>query len=88
MHELHTPYGRHLPLFPTLYGRPDYPLTEDRIEREVERLVDRADAAFMAGRASQEEYDAWNIALNRWIRQMHTFAQISAMGLTMELEAI
>lgn len=87
MHD-HTPYGRHLPLFPTLYSRPDFPLTEDRIEREVERLVDRADAAFMAGKATQAEYDAWNIALNRWARQMYQFAKLTASNLSIMLEAV
>lgn len=82
------PYGRNLPLFPVLHHMPDYPLTEDRIEREVERLVDRADAAFMAGRASQDEYDRWNAALNRWARQMHLFSRLTASDVFIELEAM
>lgn len=58
-----SPYGDHLPIFPTLYGK----LSEDRLERIVERLVDRADHHFLAGRATQAQYDAWMKALDRWI---------------------
>lgn len=55
-------YGS-LPMFPCL----DYaPITEDRIERAVERLVDCADAQFMAGKATQAQYDAWSRQLSAW----------------------
>lgn len=62
-----SPYGDHLPIFPMLNA----PYTEERIERAVERLVDRADTAFMAGKATQEQYDAWNAALNKWANRQH-----------------
>lgn len=66
---MQNPYGDRLPIFPHLA----MPYTEDHIERVVERLVDRADAAFMAGKATQEQYDAWHKALNAWSdRQYHT----------------
>lgn len=75
-----------LPMFPVLYHRPDYPLSEDRIEREAERLIDRADAAFLAGRATQEQYDLWNIALNRWTREHYAYLrarqEVAATGWT------
>lgn len=56
---LHSPYGGYLPIFPTLYGA-----TEDKVERVVEQLTNRADAHFMAGRATQAQYDDWTKALD------------------------
>jgi hypothetical protein len=62
------PYGRHLPIFPCL----DYaPLTDARIERAAERLVDRADALFMSGDATLDQYDAWFKRLNEWIDEQY-----------------
>ena len=58
------PYGQ-LPLFPTLYDYPN-PITEERIERAVERIVDVADRQFTAGKATQEQYKVWNAALTEW----------------------
>jgi hypothetical protein len=60
--EHEAPYGRHLPLFPWFKQAP----TEETLEREVERLVNVADAHFMAGRATQEQYDGWVRALDTW----------------------
>ena len=54
-------YGK-LPLFPALYG----PLSEERIERMVERLTDIGDAIFMRGDATCEQYAAWVKQLNRY----------------------
>jgi hypothetical protein len=59
---MQSPYGDHLPMFPTFYDRP----SEDKLERTIERLTDRADAAFMAGKATQAQYDAWTRALSNW----------------------
>lgn len=42
-----------------------YP-SDEALEGAIERLVDRADALFLAGRATQEQYDAWMRELNRW----------------------
>ena len=39
-------------------------MTEDQIERWVERHMDSLDAALMAGRLSQREYDQRCAALN------------------------
>lgn len=55
-------YGEHLPIFPTFVVTPD----EARLERVVERLMDVGDAALMAGKATQAQYDRWVIALYRW----------------------
>lgn len=62
------PYGQHLPIFPCL----DYaPITAERIERTVERLVDRADREYMNGRATAEQYDAWQRALTVWANDQY-----------------
>lgn len=68
-------YGQHLPIFPHLgYDV----ITEERIERAVEHLYNRADRSLMNGKATQEQYDAWSSALSRWsddqydkIREVH-----------------
>lgn len=70
-----NPYGAHLPVFPAFYSWPSNPLTESRIEAAVERVVDCADKAFLAGKATQEQYDRWNVALNAWIRE--SYAQVA-----------
>lgn len=57
-----SPYGEHLPIFPTI----STPLAEEKVERVVERLIDRADTAFLAGLATQSQYDAWSRRLNEW----------------------
>lgn len=41
-------------------------LTADQIERRVERETDKIDAAFMAGRLSQAEYDTEMKSLSEW----------------------
>lgn len=67
-----SPFGDHLPIFPTIYASPSNPVTEDRIERTVERLTDCADRALMDGKATQEQYDRWNVALNNWTREYYS----------------
>lgn len=64
-----SPYGDYLPIFPTIYASPSNPVTEDRIERTVERLTDYADKAFLSGKATQEEYERWIVALDDWARE-------------------
>lgn len=41
-------------------------MTEDQVERRVERMVDLLDAAFMRGDFTQEEYDARMKAVDEW----------------------
>ena len=41
-------------------------MTEDQIERQVSRRIDRYDAAFMAGRLDQSAYDALMCEVNVW----------------------
>lgn len=57
-----SPYGESLPIFPCFYHAP----TEDRLECIIERLTDRADNAFLQGKATQAQYDAWTKALSIW----------------------
>ena len=64
-------YGN-LPVFPCL----DYaPITVDRIERVIENLSDRADAKFLNSDITQEQYDAWNKALNLWADKQYAKAR-------------
>lgn len=42
------------------------PLTEDQIERAVERSTDRLDAAFLDGKMTKEAYDANCAAISEW----------------------
>ncbi len=44
-------------------------MTEDQIERKVERAMDRLDARFMSGRLSQAEYDREVVILDKWASQ-------------------
>ena len=53
-------YGS-LPMFPSLYTQ-----NEERIERAAEHLMDNADAQLMSGAVTQEQYDRWTKALDRW----------------------
>ncbi len=61
-------YGNHLPIFPTFYSAP----TEERLEFVIERLMDNADRAFLAGKATRAEYDAWAKALDAWASKVET----------------
>jgi hypothetical protein len=46
-------------------------LTADQIERKVERAIDALDRAFLAGRLSQEAYDAEIVAWDKWADQQY-----------------
>ena len=64
---LDSPYGMHLPIFPACdIDKP----TEDRLERIIERLMDRTDKALLSGKATQVQYDAWIKALNNWAKSV------------------
>ena len=65
---LTSPYVDHLPIFPNL----DYsPISEDRIERTVERMFDRADATLLAGKATQDQYNKWTARLADWADEQY-----------------
>lgn len=57
-----APFGAHMPIFLAF----EEPITEARFETVVERLCNAADAAYMAGKATTEQYHAWYIALVEW----------------------
>lgn len=65
-----------LPMFPTLYA----PVSEERIERTTERLMDVADHVLMKGDVSQSQYDAWCKALNRWTDDYYHAARFTKFG--------
>ncbi len=54
------------------------PMTEDQIERHVERKVDRLDAAFMAGRLTQTEYNEGHREIARWADVEYRFRRTAA----------
>lgn len=41
-------------------------MSEDQIERHVERSIDRYDAAFLSGKIDQAAYDALMREINVW----------------------
>ena len=43
-------------------------MTEEQIERHVERQMDAADHAFMLGRINQSQYDGRVAAIDEWAR--------------------
>lgn len=51
-------------------------MTEDQIERHVETLTDRLDAAFLAdnSKMTQDQYDAEIKAINDWAEYMYVRA--------------
>ncbi len=51
------------------------PMTEDQIERAVERKTDGLDARFMARKLTQAEYDAEHRAIARWADTQYRFRQ-------------
>lgn len=46
-------------------------MTEDQIERKVERMTDKLDAALMNNQMTQQEYDAEMKALDLWTVQQY-----------------
>jgi hypothetical protein len=46
-------------------------LTEDQIERRVERAMDALDARLMAGSLTQAEYDHEVMILDKWASQQY-----------------
>jgi hypothetical protein len=46
-------------------------LTDEQIERRVEKATDRLDARFMAGRISQNTYDAAQRGLAAWAAERY-----------------
>jgi len=55
-----------LPEFPIYIDRP----TDDRLERDCERLMNRADSLLLSGKVTQNEYDDWTHDLDEWLRSV------------------
>ncbi len=53
-------------------------MTEDQIERKVERAIDVLDRLFLAGKVSQEAYDAEIVAWDKWADQQYRHAKTIA----------
>jgi hypothetical protein len=51
------------------------PMSEEQIERHVERMVDRLDRAFLAGEFGQIEYNKQMHEINRWADVEYRFRQ-------------
>jgi hypothetical protein len=49
-------------------------MTEDQIERAVERKYDRIDAQLMAGKLTQAEYDFEHKCIMRWAEDRYAGA--------------
>lgn len=49
-------------------------MTEEQIERSVERKMDALDARLMAGKLTQSEYDAEVSGLHDWATRLETGA--------------
>ena len=50
-------------------------MTEDHIERTVERRINELDRAFMNGALSQEEYDRRITKIDQWASQQYRYAE-------------
>lgn len=50
-------------------------MTEDQIERRVERMVDHLDALLLAGELSQRDYDSNMRDLDRWAEAQYAAAR-------------
>lgn len=48
-------------------------LTEEQIERAVERMIDRLDATYMAHKITHEEYDATMKIITEWADKEYRF---------------
>lgn len=44
-------------------------MTEDQIERAVERMIDKADKKFLSGEMTDTEYDMEISIINRWSKE-------------------
>lgn len=48
-------------------------------KQTIERLVDRADAAYIYGQATEEQYDSWTVALNAWAEEQYRKIAVAAL---------
>jgi hypothetical protein len=59
-------YGK-LPIFPALFGE----VTEERIERMVERMFNVGDEILLSNGATQEQYDEWVDQLGNYANRLY-----------------
>lgn len=52
-------------------------MTEDQIERKVERYIDHLDRIFMSGRMTQEDYDKGILEIQEWAANAHHERRLS-----------
>jgi hypothetical protein len=50
-------------------------MTEDQIERAVERKIDRLDARFTSAQLTQQEYDAEMKSISNWATAQYHFCR-------------
>jgi hypothetical protein len=51
------------------------PLTEDQIERHVEKMIDSIDRKYMAGQMTSQEYDEAHAAIARFAEMEYRFSK-------------
>ena len=50
-------------------------LSEDQIERIVERTIDRLDRHLLSNQITQEQYDRDIVSLDRWASEQYQYAK-------------
>jgi hypothetical protein len=50
-------------------------LTEEQIERMVERQIDRLDRHLLSNQITQEQYDRDIVALDKWSSQQYQYSK-------------
>lgn len=54
-------------------------LTEEQIERMVERQIDRLDRHLLSNQITQEQYDRDIVALDKWSSQQYQYSKSIGM---------
>ncbi|GEM_PF-5904098 len=54
-------------------------LTEEQIERMVERQIDRLDRHLLSNQITQEQYDRDIVALDKWSSQQYQYSKSLGM---------
>jgi len=54
-------------------------LTEEQIERMVERHIDRLDRHLLSNQITQEQYDRDIVALDKWSSQQYQYSKSLGM---------
>lgn len=62
-------------------------LTEDQIERHVERMIDRLDVRFVRGALTQAEYDLRMRAIDDWAQREYPFSRTANRIVDMQVRS-